>query len=346
MTLNALAQEGNQAARLLLSSSNFEWFSREDTPDLGFRERREFFKGPRAKPWRKDRDAYDYPLGALESLDHRQPAEAWLKAAKAALAAGERERVLYSFFNIQFDESPYLAEFLSEIVTLDDYEQAGIWLTKQWGMQFRGSAERLGRPPSPKWDLNWKNDPWTEQDEAAFQAALADARLAAIMHQEYFNTRAVRSPEFANKVDLTHQRSAQILDRYWPWNLDEEGAPTPEETRMAGELLVNEANHSSRLWPIRDFCQQHCPNTLPSCLYSGFVAVDDFHLGTLFDTPIEALIPQRRWHASRRARDVVMNYASDILAADHDQDQFRHLKHIAHDQCLISHLESVYGEGR
>ncbi|MEM9317316.1 MAG: hypothetical protein AAGA95_22140, partial [Pseudomonadota bacterium] len=214
------------------------------------------------------------------------------------------------------------------------------------GTQLRGAYESVGHPPSPKWDLNWKNDPWTAQDEAAFQAAFADARLVAIRGQEYINTLANMSPKFADQVDLTHQRSAQILNGHSLLDLGAEGAPTPAEMRVAGELLVNEANHASYLWPIRDFCQQHCPNTLPTCLYSGFVAVGDLTLATNYDTPIEALIPQRRWHASQRARDVVMRRASDILATDHDRVGFKHLKHIVHDQCLISRLESTYGEKR
>ncbi|MEM1275749.1 MAG: hypothetical protein AAGH74_04420 [Pseudomonadota bacterium] len=340
--LNAIAIEGNQAARLLLSSRRFERWSREDIGQADFRKRRKLFTDPNGSSWRTDRDAYHYPLDALQSLNRQQPAETWLKAAKTALAAGERERVL-STFSFQLREAPYLAEFMSEVVTISDYEQREIWVIKQLAMEFRNYAERLGQPPSPKWDLNWEDIPWRAEDEAAFQTAFADARLAAIMHQEYFNMRATDTPEFADKVNLTFQRSAQLLDRYWlDFFIDEDIEFTPAQTRIAGELLLNEAKHASRLWPVRDFCQQHCPNTLPTCLYSGFIAVDDFRLGTHFDTPIEALIPQRRWHASKRARHLVMRTASFVLADDHDQDHLKFLKHVPLDQCLTSSLDRIY----
>ncbi|MEM7505278.1 MAG: hypothetical protein AAF415_00930 [Pseudomonadota bacterium] len=198
-------------------------------------------------------------------------------------------RTLWTAYN-QFGFSALA--FLEHAVDVSDLEQSFTWELK-WSM---GRAIEIGADAAFRAEHKLTGQPWTEVDETEFQAALADTRLAAVVAQHWRNLS--KRTEFH---DHGHHRSAELLHPVWLRQLAIDERPTIGELDAAGAILVAEADRATMLRPFLDICRRECPSSINLCMYSGMLVWGGPSLLADQDTPLETVIPQAKWHSSRRA---------------------------------------------
>ncbi|MEM7671487.1 MAG: hypothetical protein AAF317_20595 [Pseudomonadota bacterium] len=302
-TLVDIADRGNVTAQLLVTKIRQLGYDGQDLAHLNWRERRRLMTGRSdrapAAGWQLEASLPDYPVDPVWGSSHPRDEEAWQQYATLLLALGEREAALRSLWTAYSQFGFSALAFQQSVVELNDYEQFFVWYLR-WSMaQLIAVADKTGDGDTFRAEHKLTHEPWTTADEAEFQAALADARLAAIQAQHWRN--------FSQRIefhDHTHHRSAELLEHFWLRDLPVDERPDADELEAAGAILVAEAERATTLRPFLNICRRECPENINFCMYSGVVASKGLQLVSYLDTPLEAIIPQARWHRSRRAEAV------------------------------------------
>lgn len=303
----ALARDGNIAAKFLLWRLEYRRY--DDLPELSREERWRLYRAPsskgRPRPWVHSEEFRDHPIRANWGRVREEPDPvAWLGFARRMIAAGEREHVLRSGLRF-LTTHPFVAEFLDEVTTANDYHQSGIWMMR-W-LAHRLAEMQAGSAPE-YWTKGWTGPPWGSEQEEIFRQSFRDKRLAALMLQSARNGWAGTTSPGDLILDRTYDRLVAVL--HWLRH----GTPTmpppkPSERIAAGALLVAEARHGTYLTPLLRICEMRCEMAVEACMYSGFVHTGGAFSLAQFISPLESVISESRWLESFRARQEVLRQA-------------------------------------
>lgn len=309
--LAALARNGNEAAQALLWRLEYRVY--DDLPDLSRGERWRLYRDPSpdGRPsrwpmsWAISDDLRDNPLiTEWGRVREEQDPVAWIGYARRMVAAAEREYVLRT--GLMFlTTHPFVAEFLDEIATADDYCQGYIWATRWFSDQV--SQKPPGSAPA-YWTEGWTGSPWGPEQEAEFRQAFRGKRLVALMFQSWRNRWAGETPAGDTFVDRTYDRLVATLD-WVRGTVPRSPPPTPAERVSAGALLVAEARRGTYLTPLLRICEAHCAKAVEACMFSGLEHTGVFLGLAEIGSPLEVVIPQDGWRNSVPAREDVRRLA-------------------------------------
>ena len=309
--LAALTRDGNEAAQALLW--RLEYRVHDDLPELSREARWRLYRAPspdgRPSRWAMSRamsdDLRDHPIVSVWGrVGEEQDPVAWLGFARRMVSAGEREYVLLTGQRF-LTRHPFVAEFLDEVATADDYHQGGIWAA-------RWLSDRVAQKPpgfAPEyWTEGWTGSPWGPEQEAEFRQAFRDKRVAALFFQSWRNGWAATTPEWEKYIDRTHDRLVAALD-WLRGTVPRSPPPTRAERISTGALLVAEARRGTYLTPLLRICEAQCAQAVEACMYSGLEHTGGTQGLAQIRSPLEVVIPQARWRNSLRAREDVLRLA-------------------------------------
>ncbi len=347
------ARAGNVAARLLLSRIAHLDHSPE-VAALPYQERRELFgdtSGSKRFPkrWRKVEveRGNQLAIAMTETANSRLSPEAWLEHAKILLGAGERELLLRNSL-VRSRQQPSVLEFMDDIASAADVEQADFWFTRwQEGSSYAALFKALGK--NSDWrSEGWTAPPWSDDVETEFRGALAEGRLFAIRVQRLLNLFASSSKHEVTFGDRTYEPVDRLLSIALVRGIKADERPSRAAFERAGQLLVREAERGGFLQPLFDICKQHCSSTLNMCVYSGYI--DSYGAWSIaeLDTPLESVIPQSRWLASVQARLQLLSRAKRVV--EYTFPKLRNtagidLGWVPRDACFRELIEEKPGQG-
>lgn len=311
-----LARAGNVAARVFLGRMSWRGLDRQ-IADLPSKEQRTLFRdmsgGGFGTPWlRAEAERGTEIAVALRGIYQmvEVPPDTWRHYAETLLDAGEREAVV-SVPLLYTHEADHVLRFLADIVRPDDAAQAGLWSAKWYHAELVENASLVKREKLAADLLElWGGSLWTDADERAFRAAVAEQRLVA-MTLLYLrrSTRNGDSPQGPEADALA--RYSPVLGRRSFSDSEPEMRPTRQDMADAGAWLLAEAERLPALIPLASLCRARCPDSAATCAHAAFVLALRWSGN---DSPLEALVPQDAWLRSEKAQLAHLRRSAELTS--------------------------------
>lgn len=259
--------------------------------------------------------------------------ETWRAHANMLLEAGEREAVFSAKQITGPPDTDYIPRFLADIVRMDDLPWARVWGAKWFAALDIETAPPFKRERRAAYLRELRDgDPWTEADERAFRAAVAEERMIALG--------VLNARRRLNQGNLTQGPGADNLARnsaalQWTSFKANQPATLPTQQDMAdtGAWLLAEADRLPALISLASLCRARCPESPATCAHAA--ALIGMNLGEN-DSPLEAPILQDVWLRSEKAQKVVLYQSRSLrMMAELGID----LEPL--DQCYLRELRAV-----
>ncbi|MHA3977958.1 hypothetical protein ACW9UR_09770 [Halovulum sp. GXIMD14794] len=298
--LGELAAEGNIAAqlfinRVVLLQIHF------DFPLLDRKERLALLApGDDPDRFRYGRYLIDRELVPKDRMWSAETQEELAEAGQTLLDAGQRDRALWNVAGMPMNRPDIDIEavkWAETWVSTGEQAKTVLWAFRISESRLLEYSEESNPAKVAERRARWGEPPWNSRVEQEFLQALSEGRWTAIyaaLLTAQLAPDLIPPGEQREKIERWHDIWLKTLPR------SRGDAPniSPTELESLGQAILDDAEDTPFLWPLRNACRQHCSGEIRHCVATTAVK----GMNTNYSEPgMEPVLTTQEYFASNRA---------------------------------------------